>query len=151
MASKASPAAEAMARLTSLVIIGFGVYLVMGGWNHSDKDAVAISTASSFETKGIPVVGGHLTTIQGSMTNNFGRGDAWCDSGEFELIGRGQTIEAASGSCAASRVAPGTRTTFALMFPVQDAGEYELRFERFTANLFDTFMQKYETHTIVIK
>jgi hypothetical protein len=85
------------------------------------------------------------------MTNNFGRGDAWCDDGQFVLIGQGQTIEAASGSCAASRVAAGTRTTFALMFPVQDAGQYQLRFERFTGNLFDQFMQKYETQTITIK
>ncbi len=123
----------------------------MGGWNQGGDPAITVSSVSSFNTKGLPATGDHLTQIQGSMTNNFGHDDAWCYNGSFKLIGQGETVEPASGECASFHVAPGTETHFAFYFPVNEPGSYELRFERFTSSPWDQFMRKTESQTINVK
>lgn len=93
----------------------------------------------------------YAVRVDGTMTNNFGERDAWCNSGLFKLIGNSRTYEPEfdiSKGCQSFEVAPGTKTDFEFGFNVKKPGQYTLRFQR---EVPGKGPQGYETHSIAVR
>jgi hypothetical protein len=128
-----------------------------GSGDDEDKPEATPSQVDDFTVNSVSqenlAIAPHAVLIQGKVTNDTSDDDMLCSDAELELIGNGRTYQANStdddaSSCTSDNIARGTSANYRMVFEPDQAGTYQLRFERVPQG---SAPEKYQSHTIIVK